>query len=174
MSNKKSLVVVSIVLAVAALAWIIVMGKVIMGALLFLASAGVFVRANATAGDNRLWTRPRVLVAGFVAVVAALTLIGVAPRVSESMRDLERSSARLVSVTKTIETMEYDAEGNVPTARRSEFEIALSESKYLPEEISSARENLLIAIGLCGGSTLALACCALVIGRARRVALANA
>lgn len=173
MNNKKSLLAVSFVLAFVGLAWIVVMGKVILGALLFLASAGVFVRANAGTGD-RIWTRPRVLVAGFVGVIALLTLIGVAPHVTESVREIERTNARLASVTTTLATMEYDSKGDVPKARRGEYERAMTDAKYLPEEISSARENLFIGLGLCGGATLALAICALVIGRTKRVVVATA
>ena len=70
--------------------------------------------------------------------------------------------------------MEYDSKGNVPKARRTEFERAMSESKFLPEEISSAREDLFIGVGLCGGAVLVLAICALVIGRTKRIVAVEA
>jgi len=170
MSNQRTPLIVSIVFGLLGLAWVLVMGKLIIGALFFLAAAGAFVRFKAAAnpGMNAFWTKPRVLVAGFFGIIAALLLTAFVPRIGESMHDVTMFEGELAKTQRTLETMDYDANGNVSADRRFEFEMAISSSKYLPSNLRTARENLTVSVAMSGIALLVLAGCGLVIGFAAK------
>lgn len=157
-------------LALVALVWILVMGKAILGVLILLAAGGILARSMVAAapGAPPFWTQSSVLAAGFFGIVAVLTLALFLPEVHRRAGDLERMEEKLVETKTTLESIRFDADGNVPDAERARFESAMSRAKYLPGNLETARDNFQLEIAISCGAALVLVGCGLVIARARR------
>lgn len=169
MSNR-SLRIVSATLALVAVAWILVMSKAIVGVLLLLAAAGFFVRSLAAAapGAPPLWMQSSVLASSFFGVVAALVLALFVPELPRHATDLRQQEGELVETMQTLESIRYDAHGNVPDDERRRYESAMSKAKYLPENVATVREALVLESAISGAAALILFACGLVIVRAAR------
>jgi membrane protein implicated in regulation of membrane protease activity len=165
----RALRIIAASLTLLGVGWILVMGNVI-GMLLLLAAAGFFVRsmAGSAAGAPPFWMQSSVLAAGFFGLVAVLVLALHLPEVHGHSRDLQRLEADLVETKSALESIRFDANGNVPDAERSRFETAMSRAKHLPTNLKATRDSLRLRLAISGGATLLLVGCAVVIARARR------
>lgn len=166
--SHRALRIVAAVLAFVGVAWIVVMSTVI-GVLLLLAAAGCFARTLAgQPGASAIWTESRVLAAGFVGIVAALTLTLIVPKVSLRAGEVSRLEAKIAETKHTLESIEYDANGNVVGDDRTRFNRAIARAKDLPGSLQTARTNLHVEIAITAGATLVLLACGLVIARTAR------
>jgi hypothetical protein len=151
MNTRRALwLAATVLLGVVALVWWVIMGKVGVGIFVALAAGACFLRfrtaGQSAAAPTPVWMRTSVLVSGLVVLISATALIGIVPGISERFADLERLEERLTKIQSTLENIPYDSQGNVPDEHRAEFNSAMSEAKYVPQNINTLRESLTVEL----------------------------
>ena len=99
--------------------------------------------------------RPLTIVACLLALVALCAFVGVGGGILERRDDLARAEQRAVETQQKLKSFAFDANGNIDPARRGDFEMAMSSAKYIPAEIASSKENLMIGYAMLAGALVA-------------------
>lgn len=114
-------------------------------------------KKDGPAAFTRLGSMPAGVIVALLFGLGAATgaLVGTKEVLSQA-DEVARAEERAKTVEAKLKSFPFDASGNVAPERRTEFEMLLSEAKYAPQNLASARERRTVGLAVSVGSIVVL------------------